>query len=306
MLRSKTVILCLAAALWMPSYAGAYAVSPTSLDMDARRGEAVEETVAIINNGAAEQTYYLGTMAFVPDETSGVPQFIQNSEDRFGMSGWISFPISELSIPAWTKVDVPFVVTVPNDAPSGTHYAAVTVSTAPSEVVESNGATLEAKTAILAFLTVAGETVEKAVALDFVSPDESVTAHDVSYAYRVQNQGNVSVIPNARIVATDLFGRTVVDKDANPTGARVLPGTTRTFTGEIAESPSGFFQAASAQWSTFAVGPVTMRLVVENVDTSGLPPVRYLMFPWQLATVAVGGVALTALAARGLRRRAPR
>ncbi len=307
MYRRIATFICAAAALWIPSFVHAFAISPATLDLSASRGETVERTISVINNGAAEQTYYLGTMAFVPDETSGTPQFLSSDDDRSGLAGWIAFPVREIAIPAGTKVDVPFVITVPGDVQSGTYYAAVTVSTAPSEVVASNGATIEAKMAALVFLTVEGETVEKSAIVDFVSPDDGmVVAHEVSYAFRVQNQGNVAVVPIANIVVTDLFGRAVFTKDANVEGGRVLPGTTRTFSGELAERPGGFLETIRTQWSLFAIGPMTATLVIDGVDDPNGSEIRYWMFPWQLVVTVVGSIVLAWLVWRGLTRgRAP-
>lgn len=305
MYRRIALLICAAAVLWMPTFARAFAVSPATLDLSASRGETVEQTVSVINNGAAEQTYYLWTMPFVPDETSGAPQFLSSDEDRSGLAGWIVFPVREVAVPAGTKVDVPFVVTVPGDTESGTYYAAVTVSTAPSEVVASNGASIEAKLAVLVFLTVEGETVEKAAIVDFVSPDEGlVVVHDVSYAFRIQNQGNVSVVPAAEIVVTDVFGRVVFAMDGNPEGGRVLPGTTRTYFGELAERPSGFLDTVAAQWSLFAVGPVTATLVVDGIDSADGPAIHYWMFPWQMIVTVVGAIVLAWLVWRGIKRKA--
>lgn len=304
MYRRIATFICAAAALWIPSFVRAFAVSPATLDLSASRGVTVEQTISVINNGAAEQTYYLGTMSFVPDETSGTPQFLSSDDDRSGLAGWIAFPVREVAIPAGTKVDVPFVVTVPDDVASGTYYAAVTVSTAPSEVVASNGATIEAKMAVLVFLTVEGETVEKAAVVDFVSPDDGVVvAHEVSYAFRVQNQGNVAIVPAAEIVVTDALGRVVFTKDANVEDSRVLPGTTRTFSGELAGRPSGFFSTVRAQWSMFGIGPMTATLAIGGVDDPDGSEIRYWMFPWQLIVTVIGAILLAWLVWRGIMKK---
>lgn len=303
MYRRIALIICLAVALWMPSFANAFAVSPATLDLSASRGETVEQTISVINNGTAEQTYYLGTISFVPDETSGAPRFLSGDSDRSGLAGWIHFPVREVTVPSSTKVDVPFVVTIPADAESGTLYAAVTVSVAPSDVVASNGATIEAKTAVLVFMTVEGESIEKAATVDFVSSDGGlVVAHDVSYAFRVQNQGNVSVVPSAMIVVTDLFGRVVFAKDANPEDGRVLPGTTRTYSGELVERPSGFLGAIATQWSLFAIGPMTATLSIDGTDSADSPAIHYWMFPWQILVTVIGAIVFAWLALRGLAR----
>lgn len=305
MYRRISLLICAAAVLWIPSFARAFAVSPATLDLSASRGEAVEQTVSVINNGAAEQTYYLGTMSFVPDETSGAPQFLSNDDDRSGLAGWIVFPIREVVIPAGTKVDVPFVVTVPDDTESGTYYAAVTVSTAPSEVVASNGATIEAKMAVLVFLTVEGETVERGRLLDFTSEVAGGvgTTMAIPYQYRIQNQGNVSLSPTVTIMVRDAVGRMVLTVDGNPDGGRILPGTTRTFEGTLTTRADGFFQTVAQQVSLFAVGPVEVTLA-PSLQGEQSTSFTVWVIPWQLIVSVVGVVALAWLVWRGIRRKA--
>jgi len=295
------IIFCAAAMLWMPSFVHALAVSPATIDLSSSKGETVQQTISVINNDAADQKYFFGTISFVPDVTTGDPQFLSSDADQSELSKWIDFPVGEVVVPARTMVDVPFVVSVPMNAASGTYYAAVTVSIAPSEIVASNGASIEAKTAVLIFLTIEGENVEKMALLDFVSPDEGVTAfHALSYVYRLQNQGNVLVKPKASIIVQDFLGRTIFVADANPGSGRVLPGTTRTFAGELSDWPHGFVESVKSQVSLFAIGPVTATLQIEGIDSNG-PAIHYWMFPWQMIVTMVGCAAIIWCVWHGIR-----
>jgi hypothetical protein len=192
-------------------------------------------------------------------------------------------------------------VSIPSDAERGTHYVAVTVSVAPSDIVATNGATIEAKTAQLVFVTVEGNTVERIALLDFVSPDEGEIKgmHDLSYTFRIQNQGNVAVRPAASIVVKDMFGRVVFNKDANAELGRVLPGTTRTFSGELVDQPTGFIQTIRLQWNLLAIGPMTATLVVEGLDPTNTPSIQYGMFPRQLSLCVIGAIVALWLIWRG-------
>lgn len=301
------IIFCAVILLWIPSFVHAFAVAPATLDLSGSRGTSVTGTVAVINNSDAEQTYYLGTLKFAPDETSGGPEFIAYETDHSGMPEWIAFPVTSVSIPSQTKVDVPFTVMVPKDVPSGTYYAAVTVSLTPSEIVASNGATIEAKLAVLVFLTVGGETIEKLALLDFVTPGNAdgplFSNHEVSYAYRLQNQGNVAVVPSARITVRDVFGRKILASDANPSGGRVLPESTRAFYGEIVPAAEDFFTVARQQASSFAIGPVTATLAVTYGSETLSSSISYWAFPWQLLVCFAVLVVLMKLVWNGLTRK---
>ena len=301
----RFLLLCAVALLWIPMGVSAFGVSPASLDFLGQRGQTLSETFTVINPGAAEQTYYLGTLKFVPSDTSGIPSFVPYDTDHSGLAEWIRFPHEAVVVPGNSSAEVPFEIAIPSDIESGSYYAAATVSATPSEIVAANGASVSAKTAVLIFLTVEGETNRVAVLSGFVSPDAPglLVAHSVSYAAQVQNQGNVTVVPNASIVVTDVLGRVVFTKAVNEEKGRVLPGTTRTFYGELAPWPASFLDAVRQEWSLFAVGPVKATFVMDGTDPADGPAIHYWMFPWQLLVCGTTVLLVPLLILYGLFRR---
>ncbi len=289
--------------MWIPQSVFAFAVSPASIEIYGARNEVIERTVTVVNTSVAEQTYYLATIKFAAGKSSGAPEFIPYETDHSGLPEWISFPVETVMIPARTKVDVPFTVTIPSGVESGSYFAAITISTTPSEVVATNGASIEAKTAVLLFVTVSGETIEKLALLDFVTPDGPIqTLHDVSYAFRIQNQGNVVVKPTATVTVKDIFSRTILVKDVNTEEGRVLPGSTRTFSGELETIPDGFLETVFKQFDLFAVGPVTATLSVKNGTDEQSAQIEYWMIPWQLLISMAVDVLILILIWKGIVR----
>lgn len=272
----------------IPASAFAASLSPSVMELSAQRGEVVEQTLTVINTRAIEQTYFLGVMKFEPQEEGGSPAFIPYEEDHTGLPEWIALPFTEFRVPPQAKGDVPFRIAVPNDVKAGGYYAAMTVSQAPSDLVESNGAIVEAKTAALILLTVEGDTTEKLELLDFVGPTgmESSLSHTVTY--RVQNQGNVHVMPKGTIELRDLLGRVLKVFDANPEQGRILPGSTRSYqVGE--QNQEGFFETLKTQMRTFAIGPIEVKLTLtygvseQSINTE----MSFWYVPWQLLVSAL-------------------
>lgn len=294
--------ICAVALVFTTHSAEAASLAPTLVDLQASRGEVVDQVVRVINTEAAEQVYYLGTLKFQSSGDGATPMFIAYDKDHRGLPEWISFPVNEIHVPARSSVDVPFKIAVPNDAASGSYYGAVTISSAPSDVVASNGAIIEAKTAELILLTVKGETRVNAALLDFTS-DQFATADssgfaiqssfDGRYTYRVQNQGNVHVQPTGFLEFRDVFGRVIFSVDANPQAGRILPGTTRTFDVTIQDSHPAF-----------AVGPIHAILTLNYADGLTLTAAnRFWFVTWQPMVVAgVVLLILVWLAARGFKR----
>ena len=244
-----------------PSVADAFAVSPATIDIEANRGEVVEQTATIINPSDAERTYYLDRIKFVPREDGSGPRFVDPDQDMSGLAQWIAFESESVRVPANSRAQVPFTIAVPEDVKSGGYYGAVLVADAPADVVARNGALIEAKTAILLFLTVQGETQESAAILDFVTDRQGTVDHFATdYQLRIQNQGNVHVAPTGSVRVTDWTGRVLDEVPINDAAGRILPGTTRMFSGSLGEDVEGFVETAKHQMSNFTVGPAILEL----------------------------------------------
>ncbi len=304
MFRRIIPLLCAVVLLWMPFRALAFAIAPATLDLSGQRGETIDGTIAVINNGSAEQTYYLGTLKFVPGEQSGTPSFIPFETDHSGLPEWIAFPVRTVAIPANTKVDVPFTVTIPQNVASGTVYGAITVSTSPSDVVAANGATIEAKMASLIFLTVEGETVDKLALLDFDATNSGNTSLQLTrwFTFRVQNQGNVVAVPTGTVTLVDALGRTVLSQPINQEQSRVLPMTTRSFSGTIGPVPTSFGDELRSDVANFAIGPVTATLTIASGSKTLTKSSTYWTLPWHLLLTAAMAVVILLVLSKLLSR----
>ena len=170
--------------LLIPFSLYAATISPPTLDLQASRGETIASMFTVINTSAMEQNYFLGTMTFQPKDETGAPQFLETATKE-NLTKWILFPADHITVPANSKVDVPFQVVVPTGAASASYESAITVASAPTDVVATNGAIIEAKTATLVFLTVKGESTKKAALLDFKSDSKSAIRSTLDRQFRL-------------------------------------------------------------------------------------------------------------------------
>ena len=143
--------------LLVPSSVSAFALSPSSLELTGKRGETVISSITILNTQNVDTEYYIGLMGFQPKDDTGAPEFYTTETGSYELANWILFENDSFVVPALSASEVSFKVVVPDDVLSQGYFAAITVSPAPSDVVASNGAIIEAKTAALVFLTVQGE-----------------------------------------------------------------------------------------------------------------------------------------------------
>lgn len=255
----------------------AAAVSPATIDLLGSRNESVASTFTVVNTQSTDQIYYLDTLSFQPKNETGEPQF-SSQKTLDDLARWISFPSDRILVPARSKLDVPFTVQVPADISSGSYQSAITVSSAPAEVVATNGAIIEAKTAILVFLTVKGDSIKKAALLDFLSKGTWLRSNlHQTFTYRIQNQGNVYTIPEGTITIKDLIGRTIQTRVANEEKSRVLPMSTRFFQ-TTSQKPSGFLNRLKDQSKLFAIGPMHATLALNLGE--GFQPIQSTLSFW--------------------------
>lgn len=288
-----------------PFSAQAFSVAPGIIEVNADRGKTIQTSINLINTADTAQTIYLSKQKFEANETSGAPKFIPFEQDHSGLADWLKLPADRITVEARTKVDVPVTIAVPNDIPSGGYYGAVIFSEAPYDIVATNGASINAKTAVLLLLTVNGETNKKIALLDFTSPQAGTlqTLPTGEFSYRLQNQGNVHVLPEGTLTIKDIFGRVISMANANPASGRVLPSFTRTFQGDFGpQVDGGFTEIIKTQWQNFAIGPVSLSLNLETENQEIQSELSFWVIPWQLLITLIISLSILSLALKGLKR----
>lgn len=303
MKKSLIASICAITFLLSPLIGRAAALSPSIVEISSVRGGEIDSSFTILNTSASEQVYFLDLLGFSPTDETGTPQFAPITESD-QLAHWIKFPSKEIFVPAQSKVVVPFTVSAPDDVPSGGYYVAITVATAPTDVVSTNGAIIEAKTAILVFFTIEGETIESLQLLDFtVEPNKGALPFG-TYTFRAQNQGNVHVIPQGEVLLKGFFGNTIAVVNANQAQGRVLPKSTRTFDVVYELGDLSFIERASYQLGHLAIGPMTAELRLtygeEGVLVSGA---TFWSTPWELISILFGGFLLLVILFRKRKKR---
>lgn len=259
--------ICSLALLLIPLSLKAATITPSVMEKSIQKGENATVMFSVINSSANEQTYYLDTMSFRSKNETGTPDFYKANN---GLEQWIQFPLSKIVVPARNKTEVPFNVVIPKDEKPGSYFAAITVSSAPADIVATNGATIEAKTAMLFIVTVPGETSIKAGILDFISKNTNKFRTDLSdeYTWRIQNQGNVHFTPTGGIALKDFIGRNLSSVEINQQSGRVLPNSTRTFSEKVGAESKNIFQKLWNQIKNPAIGKITATLTVVPAENS--------------------------------------
>ncbi|MFI7342011.1 hypothetical protein ACIBUY_29225 [Streptomyces sp. NPDC050085] len=121
---------------------------------------------------------------------------------------WIRFAEKSVKIPARTRAEIPFTVTVPAGATPGDH---------PGAIVASGGG----RTAgVSVHLRVSGPTLS-ALTVEHVRVEKTGSGDEI--AYDVVNRGNTTLTPRLAVKADGVFGA-VLDKAPRTLPVELLPG----------------------------------------------------------------------------------
>ncbi|MFD7183548.1 hypothetical protein ACFV90_26480 [Streptomyces sp. NPDC059904] len=232
-------------------------------------GTVLQDKVAVTNPGGRPLTVRLRG-ADADNTGTGALSLRARSTDT---GAWIAFARREVKIPARTRAEVPFTVTVPADATPGDHPGAV--------VVSANGR----DSGVSVHLRVSGPTLS-ALTVERVR----VTGGRISYD--LVNRGNTVLTPRLAVRADGVLGR-ALDRRPRTLPVELLPGRRVTL---------------SEPWkNTPALDSVRVRLTVTaggGAHDEATATKRFV--PW----AAVAGTCAVILAAGGaafwcVRRRRP-
>ena len=211
-------------AVLFPRTSQAFGISPAVKELSGNRGAIVEGSLTVLDKSLGGKDYFVRMFKFAPRDESGTPEFIQYDVDHSGLPEWTVFN-SEMVTTKDGVAEVNYKIYVPADVAAGSYYGGIVVSDIPFNVVGKLPFNVMIKIAGLVLLNVNGDNNLKGELLDFTSTLQGKVTSSVNgeFIYRVQNQGNIYFAPTGFVEIKDIFGRTILKKDANLGGGRVLP-----------------------------------------------------------------------------------
>jgi len=218
-----------------------FTIAPPLFQLSLQPGEVWSSSIAVVNQNPYPLTLYAEPVLFEPAGEDGRPSFI-NPEGTAGPSGasessniasWITVPLQGATIQAEQTYQLPIVITVPEEAPPGGHYAAILIGNRPPEgTTESTNVSVTSSIASLVFLSVAGDVVENGRIRDFVTEEYVYDTPEARLSMRFENQGNVHLLPQGDITIYNMWGkeRGYIPINQGSNYGNVLPGSMRKYT----------------------------------------------------------------------------
>jgi hypothetical protein len=258
-------------------------------------GDTWGDTVAISNLSDRPMRFFIySTDGLTIDGTGGFSA-LRDDVAPVDVGSWVHLAANEYLVEPGMRIDVPFSVTVPDDAEPGDHAGVILAVDAddgsidPSTAGEGVSFDVRRRIGARIYVRVNGE-FTPALRIDELDVQQNGDAATVTW--QISNTGNLRLNPTAEVRVTGLFGRTVATLPAQQL-AEMLPGSNLVGGTAVADLP-GF-------------EPLTAHLVVRAEGVEVERSRTFRPFPW-----AVFGGLLLALLALGwflrsrYRRRHPR
>ncbi|MFG2328555.1 DUF916 domain-containing protein [Streptomyces sp. NPDC048604] len=264
---------------------GEWAVFPAASELGSRpyfylsadAGGAVTDRVTVSNKTAAPLTFRLYGADAYNTERDGGFAVRTREEKQTGAGAWIRLSRDRVTVPARSRVTVPFTLAVPADAEPGDHPGAVV---ALDERVASGGGSVavgvQRAVGARVYLRVNGPTVP-ALSVEDVTVDQDrplvpgARESSALVSYTLHNRGNVTLNPRVALRAEGVFGRTLLDRDLARIPSELLPRQKIRLTEHWTDAPQ------------FDWGQVTLTATAKDVRESA--HAGFLALPWLVGVV---------------------
>ena len=263
-----------------------FSVSPTIFDMTGTPGQTWRSTVRVINVNPFELRLYVTPANFEPKGEEGVPKFRPLTGDpteENTLGKWIDLE-SEVIIGAEQTLEIPFTITLPTDATPGGHYAALMISTKPSEGDAATQVKTSQVISSLIFLRVTGDVSENSSIRSFRTSDYISGRPETTFELRIENKGNVHVQPQGEIKIFNMWGqeRGIIPVNQKTLLGNVLPQSVRKFSFDW-----------KSDWSLTDIGRYTaITTLAYGVDTRQFmtADTAFWVIPWKFLLLVFGTI----------------
>ena len=234
----------------------ALTITPPLFQLSVGPGESWSSSITVVNSNPYDITVYARPLEFEAQGEEGHGLFSAISYDKDGnpssLAGWITTYESPIVIPREQTKQIPFTVTIPEDASPGGHYAAILIGNQPPKTEDETAINVSSSIASLMFVNISGEVVEKARIREFSVDELLYQVPEALFTLRFENLGNVHLQPQGAITINNMWGkeRGKIAINANSEFGNVLPGTIRKFSFTWKGDPSlydiGRYQAEAS------------------------------------------------------------
>ncbi|MGI5215284.1 WxL protein peptidoglycan domain-containing protein [Plantactinospora sp. CA-290183] len=267
-------------------------------------GAEVTDYVAVTNHSARPLTLRLYASDAVTTPQGGF-DLLPGAQRPVDVGSWVRLTASTLTIPSTSRVDVPFTLTVPDNATPGDHAGGIVATLAATGTDgQGNQVAVDHRVGVRIYMRVTGE-LRPALALEDLQVRHRASVNpfgggEIVATATIRNTGNVRLAGEPTVEAAGLFG--LGGRDASGAALpQILPGDAIQTTVRLPRVPPLFRLTVT----TTVVPTAVDGQVLDPAPAAASQVTTVWAVPWiQLLLVAlVGGAVWALLAARRRRRR---
>ncbi|WP_310795981.1 WxL protein peptidoglycan domain-containing protein [Herbiconiux daphne] len=229
--------------------------------------------------------------------TSGQLDVVTRDTASTEVGAWVTLGKGHVQVPAGESVEVPFTLTVPENATPGDYAGGVLTSLA--QPGQEEGITVDRRLGIRIHLRVGGE-LAPALAVENMRVDYTGTLNpfgtgDATVSYTLHNTGNVRLAAGQAVTLTGPFGLLPVTASGVDAAPELLPGETWNVTVPVAGVFPAFVLSATAVITPERSGQdagIDLTTVEAGASTAAVPW-ALLVLVLLVAAAVVGAVLIT-------------
>ncbi|GMU25106.1 DUF916 domain-containing protein [Candidatus Uhrbacteria bacterium UHB] len=280
----------------IPAATQAITVSPVLFDFDIQPGSSQQAKITVVNDSNETQSFTLHTQNFIASGEEGSQEYLQE-EQPSDLASWVIPDQPTIQIDPGASRDFPFLISVPEHADPGGHYATIFFTRAPGASGES-GVGIAEQVGVLLLVNVPGDIVESIEVDSFRVKHTVVNRLPAEFEFRLRNLGSVHERPKGTLVIRNILGSVVARVPGNPNKSAILPNSVRRIdsgwahTLDIPED-RGFWAETKNEWKNFAIGRYTASIDMTYGSNNVQIPVHTVSFwvlPWHLMLLALLGL----------------
>lgn len=201
-------------------------VSPVFFDLASTPQSTITDKVRIRNNTTSPLALKLGVQRLTGDNNGDLTL---REDDNDQSLSWIKFNQDSIVAKPLEWTDVPFTITIPQEAAYGYYYA-ITFTQDNNSPLTQTGAKITGAAAVPILLNVRKEGAKSEAKILSFSTNSYINEYlPVDFEVKVENVGNVHVRPRGNIFISEGLNKDVAILDVNPGSANVIPDTKKTF-----------------------------------------------------------------------------
>lgn len=283
----KGMILGLYLLFFIPLFAHAVTLTPSTADISLEQGQTGIVNFAVLNTDLETKTYKLELLGVKIGEKEGAYTFHEVPEGLV-----VDLDTNSFDISSQHGKEVRFSLSASEDLPSQTIILGLHVQEVPKP---EEGVTVSTGIMGLVFITIGNDIEEKSSIRDFSTSKMIYSSLPTQFFLTIRNDGERILQPEGNIVVKNIFGKDVALFDFNPLSKRIPENQERTFVVEWGQEnlQKGFFQKVIQETSSFHLGVYKAHLDAKTWS-DGEPLIAtkiFVLFPWR-TIVSFSGILL--------------